>query len=47
MLDRSFDPIMINRTNSLESIGCSIDHLILLQSIELIHQDRSDAQLNI
>jgi hypothetical protein len=32
-----FDPIMINQTNSLRSIRCSIEHLILSRSIELIH----------
>jgi hypothetical protein len=39
--DRSFDPITINRTNSLGSIKCSIEHLILSRSIELIHYARS------
>jgi hypothetical protein len=37
MFDRLFDTIMINRTNLVGLIGCSIEHLILSQAIELIH----------
>jgi hypothetical protein len=37
MLDRLFDHITINQTNSLRLIGCLIEHLILSRSIELIH----------
>jgi hypothetical protein len=48
ILNRSFDYITINQTNSLGSIGCSIehliDHLILSRSIELIYYDRLDAR---
>jgi hypothetical protein len=45
--NQSFDHIMINQTNSLGSIRCSIEHLIILRLIKLIHYDRSEVQLNI
>jgi hypothetical protein len=47
--DRSIDLIMKNENNAIRAIGCSIehsiisywiDHLIVLQSIKLIHFDR-------
>jgi hypothetical protein len=41
MIDRSFDHLMINRTNSLGSIGQLSDPLILSRSIEIICLDQS------
>jgi uncharacterized protein YacL (UPF0231 family) len=48
--DQSIDLIMIDQTNAIRAIGCSIEHsivsnwinnLIVLRSIKLIHLDRS------
>ena len=48
--NRSIDLIMIDQTNTLKVIGCSIkhsivsnwiDHLIVSRSVTLIHLDRS------
>jgi hypothetical protein len=40
VFDQTFDPIMINGTNLLGSIGCSMEHLILSRSIKHLNKNK-------